>query len=347
MTSLLTYIIKRVLIAIPLTFFVLILTFIMSRLMMGDPTYFMFPLGTDPEIIEETREKLGLNEPWFIQLGIYLISIFRGDFGVSASAVPGAKVSDVIKIVFPRTIELMIFPILLIPILGVKLGKKSAVHRNKLQDGVIRVIALCGVALPSFWLAMLLQYFVGKVLPDITNYQFSFPFFGYKGIGMPDPPYVTGFRIIDSILANDHYLLMDTIRHMILPSICIILVSFASITRQTRSSMLEVMEQDYIRTARAKGIEEETVINKHMLRNALIPTSTVIVYQIAGLLAGSFLVETVFNYNGLGRMAVESIVKRDYWMINAIVIIFSLIVITGNLLIDILYSILDPRIRYK
>jgi len=241
----------------------------------------------------------------------------------------------------------MIFPIILIPIIGVKLGKKSAVHRNKLQDGVIRIIALCGVALPSFWLAMLLQYFVGKMIPDFTNYQFTFPFFGYKGIGMPDPPYVTGFRIIDCILANDHYLLMDTVQHMVLPSICIIVVSFASITRQTRSSMLEVMEQDYIRTARAKGVEEETVINKHMLRNALIPTSTIIVYQIASLLAGSFLVETVFNYNGLGRMAVEAIVKRDYWMINAIVIIFSLIVITGNLFIDILYSILDPRIRYK
>ncbi len=342
-----TYIAKRVLIAIPLIFLILILTFIMSRLMMGDPTYFIFPIGTPPEIIELRREELGLNDPWYVQLGIYLLNIFRGDFGISASVVPGEHVSDVIKIVFPRTIELMIFPMILVPIIGVKFGKKSAIKRNKFQDGIIRVLALCGVALPSFWLAMLLQLFVGKILPDFTNYQLTFPFFGYKGIGMPDPQYITGFRTIDSILANNHYLLMDTIKHMILPSICIILVSFASITRQTRSNMLEVMDQDYIRTARAKGLEEDIVINKHMLRNALIPTTSVIVYQIASLLAGSFLVETVFNYNGLGRMAVEAVVKRDYWMINAIVIIISLIVIGGNLFIDILYSILDPRIRYK
>lgn len=346
MANMVKYIAFRVLLIIPMVFLILTITFFLSRQMIGDPTYNLFPFGTPQVTIDAKIEELGLNEPLYKQYWIYLKDFIRGDLGVSSNVAPGIEVVEYLKIVFPRTLELVFVPIIIIPIIGVRLGVSSAKNRNKFTDTLIRGVGVAGVAIPSFWLAMLLQYFFGLILPNWTNNVFRLPISGFKDPTLWDPTRITGFRIIDCILTNEHVLLMDTLRHMILPDIIIIILSFAGITRQTRSSMLEVLEKDYIRTARAKGCEEKTVINKHALRNALIPSTTTIVGVIMWLLAGTFLIETVFSYNGLGRAMVNAITYKDYWMINGVVIIIAIIVILGNLAMDVLYTIIDPRIRF-
>jgi len=189
----------------------------------------------------------------------------------------------------------------------------------------------------------MLQNFVGQSF-DLEVMSPNSPTVRYP---KPNWPFSTGFRMIDSIIFNDQVLLQDTILHLILPVICLTFVSLSGITRQTRASMLEIMEKDYIRTARAKGVLEKEVINKHALRNALIPTTTVIVGNTAALLTGALLLEMVFNYTGMGYYTYTAIVSGDYVVINGFLVFSVLIILVGNLVADIMYTIIDPRIAYK
>lgn len=346
-STLLQYIGKRLLLIFPMVFIIIVFTFIFSQLMVGDPTMNLFPIGTPMETIENWKQQWGLNEPWYVQLKLYLVNFFKGDLGTSAVVAPGMEVKEYLKLILPRTIELVIVPVLLIPIIGVKLGVLSAQKKDTRTDILIRGGAVLGVAIPVFWLAMLLQYFFGVILPNFTAGKYILPTFGFKSIGYPNPPRISGFRLIDCLLANDQQLLIDTLSHLVIPILCQVMISFASITRQTRSSMLDVLQQDYIRTARAKGCQEQKVIYKHALRNALLPTSNEIVGVIVMSFAGSFMVEKTFNYNGLGLAMVNAINSRDYWMINGVILIFSLLVLFGTLIADIVYVIIDPRIKYR
>jgi len=256
-------------------------------------------------------------------------------------------VLEVIGKVFPKTLELMIFPIVIIPILAVKLGVVSSTNKDKLKDTSIRFIAVLGAGFPIFFIGNLLQVFFGYYLKEFTYGEFNIQvmFSNAPGIELSGE-YFTGFRTIDAILNNDPVFFFDTVLHLFIPVICISFASLAGITRQTRSSMLDVMDQDYIRTARAKGLPEKEVINSHALRNALIPSSNLIITTITGSLLGSIFLEATFNYLGFGYYFVRSVYLGDYLLINGFLVVSCIIIIGGTLATDVIYTIIDPRITY-
>lgn len=341
--SMLKYAVRRLIVAIPVLFGVLTLTFILSRAMPGDPVYKLLELQgiikPMPEVVAQMRHELGLDQPLIVQYFRYLGELFTGNWGVSVSVARDAQVWDLIKDRLPRTIDLTVISMIIASYLGIKIGVISARHRNKSRDTIFRGMALIGVAVPIFFLGMVLQYTIAYLWP-------IFPATYYRSIDYEDPPYATGFYMIDSLLSGKLYLIPDYLYHLILPVFCLAFVTLAGIVRQTRSSMLEVLQQDYVRTARAKGCKEKDVIHTHALKNALIPTVTVIGLNVASLLSGAVLTETTFGLNGIGMLLVDSIILRDYWLIDALVFVITIIFIGTTLITDLLYGILDPRIRY-
>ena len=341
--SLLKYAFRRILALIPTIFGVLTLTFVLSRMMPGNPALAMLEAAgipkPNPETISAMIKQLGLDQPIIIQYFRFVAELFTGQWGVSISIAKNQPVWDLLMQRLPRTIDLAIFSIIIAAFLGIKVGIISATNRNKLKDTLIRGAALIGVAIPVFFLGMLLQYYFGHVLK-------FFPSTGYKDFVYEDPQLVTGFYMIDALLAGELYKIWDYLYHLIMPVFCLSFIILASITRQTRSSMLEVLEMDYIRTARAKGCKEKDVINSHALKNALIPTATVIGMTLAGLLDGTVLTESTFGLVGVGRLLIDSIALNDYWVLNAVVYFITILYVFTNLGIDMLYAILDPRIKY-
>jgi peptide/nickel transport system permease protein len=341
--SLIKYIIKRLIAMVPVLFGVLTLTFILSRLMPGDPVIALLQARgithPNPERIADLRHELGLDLPIILQYFRYIADLFTGNWGQSVAVATGTDVWTVIARRLPRTIDLSIFSIIIASYIGIKVGVISAVNRNKAKDTIFRGIALIGVSVPIFFLGMLMQYYLGYVV-DI------FPTVGYKQVQYLDPPYITGFFLIDSLLGGYYYLIWDYLWHISMPVFCLAFITIAGIVRQTRSSMLEVLQQDYVRTARAKGCKEKDVIHTHALKNALIPTVTVIGLNFAGLLGGAVLTETTFGIYGIGLTLVDSIEKQDYWVLNAVVFVITIIFVLTTLITDLLYGVIDPRIRY-
>jgi len=337
--SMISYIIKRFITLIPVLFGALTFVFILSKFIPGDPVFAYLPQQYTTEQYNAVRRWLGLDDPVLVQYFRYIGDIFSGDWGVSQRISPGQDVWSLLWQRFPRTMELTIFAVLIASFIGIRTGVMSAKHRNKPKDTILRGMALVGVAIPVFWMGMIFQYFV--------SYQLGWlPAIGFKTGWYPDPPLVTGFRTIDSLLSGQIYLATDYLVHLILPVVCLSFITLASITRQTRSSMLEVLQQDYIRTARAKGCEEKDVIKTHALKNALIPTVTIIGLNFGGLLGGAVLTETTFSLHGMGELLLNAITRYDFYVINAVVFVMALIFILVNLFMDVLYGILDPRIRY-
>lgn len=338
--SLINYIAKRLLAMIPVIFGAVTLTFILSRSMPGDPVLAFMPPGKpNPALYAYWTEELGLNDPLITQYFLYLKDIFTGNWGFSFSIAKGMPVWELIMQRLPRTVDITVFSMIIASLVGIKTGVISAKHRNKFRDAFFRGLSLVGVAIPVFYLGMLLQYFLG--------YQLNlFPTTGFKSRAYTDPEFVTGFRIIDALLSGELYMIGDYLYHLALPVFCLSFITLAGIVRQSRSSMLEVLQQDYIRTARAKGCKEKDVINTHAKKNALIPTVTVIGLSIAGLLGGAVLTETTFDLKGMGQLFVRAILTSDYWVLNALVFFIAIIFVSANLMVDIIYGILDPRIRY-
>jgi len=324
---------------VPVVFGAITVVFFMSRMMPGNPAYAYLPINATLEQVRAVERWLGLDQPIYIQYFRYIADLFTGNWGLSSQISKGTNVWVLIWNHFPRTMELTIFALLIASFLGIKAGLISAKHRNKPKDTVIRGAALIGVAVPVFWLGMLLQYFL--------TYQIRiFPSIGYKNPVWGDPTFITGFRSIDSLMSGYFYLFVDYMWHLVLPVAALAFISLASITRQTRSSMLEVLQQDYIRTARAKGCREKDVVKSHALKNALIPTITVIGLNFGGLLGGAVLTETTFNLVGMGTLMITAIQTYDYYVINATVFLTAVIFVFVNLFMDIIYGFVDPRIRY-
>ena len=349
--NMIKYIIKRILIMFPILIVVLIITFLLSKSMDVFPVIARIGPGENIEtiqrMIEEEERRMGYDQPVFVQLFIYLRNFFTGNWGDSYIIMRDRPVIEVIGLVFPKTLELMILPIVLIPIIAVKLGMVSSTNKDKLKDTSIRFLAVLGAGFPIFFIGNLLQIFFGFYLKEFTysaiNVQIMFS--NTPGAELSGE-YYTGFRLIDAILNNDPVFFFDTIVHLIIPVICISFASLAGITRQTRSSMLDVMDQDYIRTARAKGVPEKTVINSHALRNALIPSSNLIITTITGALLGSLFLEATFQYLGFGYYFVRAVFLGDYLLINGFLVCSCLIIIGGTLATDVIYTIIDPRITY-
>jgi len=341
--SLIKFIIRRILIMIPVLFGVLTLTFILSRLMPGDPVAARLAASGQHNpsegLYHQMRCQLGLCDPLIIQYFRYLGELFTGNWGISVSIVRNQPVWDLVMERMPLTVDLTLISMIIATFLGIRAGIVSAVHRNRTPDTIVRGLALVGVSLPVFFLGMLLQFYLGYMIP-------IFEPTGHLSIKLQDPPFITGFTIIDSFISGEWYLIVNYLWHLCLPVFCLSFIMLASITRQTRSSMLEILEQDFIRTARAKGCLEKKVTHSHALRNALIPTVTIIGMNVAGLLGGAVLTETTFGLNGMGKLFVDAILLYDYWVLSALVFLFTIIFVLANLFTDVIYAILDPRIRY-
>lgn len=341
--SLTKYLIRRLIAIVPIVFGVMTLTFFLSRMMPMDPVLALLKSQgiphPDAAQIAAKRHALGLDLPIIMQYFRYLVELLIGEWGDSYSVAPGTTVMALIARRLPRTIDLALFSMIIAAFIGIKVGVISATNRNKAKDSIFRGMALIGVAFPIFFLGMLMQFFLGYKL-DL------FPTTGFRSVQYPYPDTITGFFLIDSILGGYFYLVGDYLIHMAMPVFCLSFVTLASIVRQSRSSMLEVLEQDYVRTARAKGCKERDVINTHALKNSLIPTITVIGLNFASLLTGAVLTETTFGIYGIGLTLVDAIQKSDYWVLNGVVFMMALIFVLTTLITDIAYGILDPRIRY-
>jgi len=331
------YIFKRLLLLLPVLLGVLVVVFVVLRVFTTDPAAMMLGQHATTAQIEQLRHQLGLDQPLYMQFFTYLGQILQGDFG--RSLMTGSPVLQEVGARFPATIELALFAILLATVFGIIMGVVAAVRQNTKWDYSTMIISLLGVSMPIYWLGLLLIILFAVILGWL-------PAAGRIDIGL-EPARVTGMYILDSILTGNFAALVSSLRHIIVPGIALASYSTAIIARMTRSTMLEVVRQDYIRTARAKGLTERAVIYRHALRNALIPVITVIGLQMGSLLGGAVLTETVFSWPGIGGRLVEAILANDYPLVQGSVILVATIFVLVNLLVDILYAYIDPRIHYS
>ncbi len=333
----LKYIIKRILLLIPVLLGVSIIIFAMMRVFSPDPAGIVLGQHATPERMDEWREANGLNEPIVTQYIDYMGGVFKGDFGDSYySKKPVAKE---IFSRFPATIELALCAIIIASVLGISLGVISAVKKNSIIDNMSMILSLVGVSMPIFWLGILLIILFSGTLGWLPAQGRIETLLRSEN--------VTGLYLIDSLIEGDMESFGSAFKHLILPSAALAMYSMAIIARMTRSTMLETLSQDYIRTARAKGISEFKVIRKHALSNALIPIVTVIGIQLGYLMGGAVLTETVFAWPGIGKYTVEAIMKSDFPIIQGVVLLVAFIFVMMNLIVDIIYAFLDPRIKYS
>ena len=330
------YALQRGLTAVPVLLGVSVLVFSFIHLIPGDPAVTMLGERATPEKVAEVRVRLGLDRPLWEQYVRYVGRVVRGDLGVSI--VRGDPVLTDLLRRFPATVELATAAIVVAVGLGIPIGVASAVWRNSVVDSLARLGALIGVSMPIFWLGVMLAWFFGvtlRVLP--TGFRLD--------TGTAFVPW-TNFVIVDAALQGNWPLLVDALRHLILPALALATIPLAIVARMTRASMLEVLSREFIRTAEAKGLPQGAVILHHALRNALLPVVTVIGLQIGQLLAGAILTETIFSWPGIGLWVYESIEARDYAIVQGTSLFIAVIVVVVNLMTDLLYAVVDPRIRY-
>jgi len=294
-----------------------------------------------PEIIAHYH----LNDPWPIRYAVYLSNLVRGDWGYSNSETE--PVLQALSQRFPATIELTIAAILWTLVVGIPAGIISALKNNRAPDHISRLVALTGVSTPVFWLGLILQlvFFYDLAQLGLPHLPSSGMFDTTLSLEYPVAT-ITGLPVVDTLLTGNWVMFQDSLAHLILPSFALAFVSMGVIMRITRSSMLEVLRQDYIILARSKGLSERIVIYRHALKNAMIPTVTVAGLAIAGLLGGAPLTETVFGWPGMGRLAVDAIGRNDAPLIMGFTLITALMLVLANLVVDVLYGYLDPRIKY-
>ena len=331
------YLTKRLLMLIPVLLGASILVFSLIHLAPGDPARTIAGEHASIQTIERIQEKYGLNKPLPTQYWIWLKQALQGDFG--RSIVSNEFVSREIWDRFPNTVELTVLAMFIAVAVGVFAGIISASRQYSFLDYSVMGVALFGVSMPVFWLGIMLMMIFGVYLRWL-------PIGGRISIMVPFTR-ITGFYLLDSIIAGNWAAFSSSLRHLILPAVALGTIPMATIARVTRSSMLEVLRQDYIRTERAKGLSERMVIYKHAVRNALIPVVTVIGLNFGLLLAGAILTETVFSWPGLGRYVVKAVQMRDYPAVQGCVLFFAFIFVIVNLITDLIYVYIDPRIKYQ
>jgi dipeptide transport system permease protein len=332
------FLLKRLALTIPTFIALMFITFVMLRLVPGDPIEVrMGERGISPERLAQLRQEMGLDQPLWKQFLDYVNALLHGDFGTSI--VSKSPVLHEFLTLFPATLELTLTAMIFAVVLGVPAGVIAASRRGGIYDQTLMGLALTGYSMPIFWWGLILVLVMSNTLHltpvsgrvDLINYYY-------------EP--VTGFMLIDSLLSDQKGAFWDAVHHLILPMIVLGTVPLAVIARMTRSSMLEVLEEDYVRTARAKGLSWTRIVGVHALRNALIPVVTVIGLQVGGLLAGAVLTETIFSWPGVGKWLIESINRRDYPALQGGIMLIATIVILVNLFIDMLYGLINPRIRH-
>lgn len=334
------YIARRILFSIPLLLGITLVAFLIANAIPADPINANLPqnaLGNE-KLVEAFREKWGLDKPMHIQYLTYLGNLLQGDMGVSIKT--KNPILDDIRQFLPATVELATFSILIGLVLGITFGVISAVWRNSILDYVVRLFSLIGVSFPIFLLALVaLSVFYAQLGWVVGPGRLSFL--------VKDPPHVTGLFTIDSLLAGQWSTFRDAVNHLILPSM--VLGSYVSgiIARITRSSLLEVLGLDYVRTARAKGQLEPRIVLRHALSNALIPVVTILGVLYGNLLAGAVLTESIFAWPGIGRYAFRASTSQDFPAIMGVSLLIAFIYVVANFIVDLLYFWLDPRIRYS
>jgi peptide/nickel transport system permease protein len=332
----LRFIVRRVLGAIPVLFGLSVILFLFLRLLPGNPAEAILGQHATPQLIAQINATQGFDKPLYVQYMSYLGRLLQGDFG--SSVIDGRSVVSTFMVKFPGTVELTIGALIFAVGLGIPLGRAAARHANDWVDGVVTVISLFGISIPIFVLGYTLAYIFGvqlRILPTSGQSNLS--------LGVEQ---VTHFAIIDAILTGSPSNVLDAVSHLILPSIALGSIPLAVVTRITRASVIDVSNEDYVRTARAKGLTERRVDDRHIMRNAWLPVTTVIGLQVGSLLGGAVLTETVFGWNGVGAWVVSSIQNHDYIVVQSLILIFATIFLTVNLIVDLGYAFLNPRIRY-
>ena len=333
------YFFRRLLGLIPVLFGISILVFSFVRAIPGDPARVMLGERATEEAVLQIRKDMGLDRPITEQYLKYMGGLFKGDLGTSIfSQIP---VADDMKRRFPATLELSLAAMLFALLVGVPLGILAAVRRNSSVDNIAMAIALIGVSMPVFWLGMIMKYIFSistKIFPpsarmdDILSFSF-----------VP----ITNMLVLDGILRLNPAIVWDAMLHLVMPAVALGTIPMAIIARMTRSSMVEVLSQDYVRTARAKGLVQRSVIWKHALRNAMLPVITVVGLSFGGLLSGAVLTESIFAWSGIGSWIYEGISQRDYPVIQSGVLLVSFVFVMVNLMVDMSYALFDPRIQYR
>jgi peptide/nickel transport system permease protein len=332
------YVIRRLLSAIPVLLGVTVITFVLTQLLPGDPARMVAGQFANAEQMEAVRERLGLDQPLWVQYFRYLARLTRGDLGISFSS--QQAVFNELKIFFPATLELTLVAMVLTVIIGVPLGVMTGSGKSPLVNSSVLFLSLVGVGLPVFWAGLVFQLiFAGRL--DLL------PLDGRLGAVVPPPPSVTNMYVLDALFAGQWSTLVDAIKHLILPAVTLAIGRIASVARITHASMLDIMRRDYVRTAQAKGLPRRKVVDKHALKNALLPVVTTIGLQVGFLLGGSILVENIFSWGGIGTYAWIGIFRLDIPAIMGVTLSTTLMFMTINLLTDIAYAFLDPRIAYS
>jgi peptide/nickel transport system permease protein len=330
------YVLRRLLLTLPALLGVTFLTYALLGAT-GDPCAALLGERYTAERCLVVRERYSLDDPLPIKYGRYLGAVLSGDLGTSV--VSKRPVAVELREKMPATMELALTAVLIAVLVGIPLGILAATKHNTLTDLAAMVVALVGVSMPVFWLALMLIYFLAFKAG-------LFPTTGRLSSGM-DLPTITGLYTVDALLGGHWAALKDTLHHLALPAVALSTIPAAFIARITRSAMLEVLGQDYIRTARAKGLVESVVVRKHALKNALLPVVTVIGLQTGFLLSGAVLTETIFAWPGMGRWVVTAITSNDIPVVQAGVLVFATIFVLINLLVDVSYAWLDPRISFE
>ena len=353
------FILRRILISLPVLLGVLFLVFGLARVLPGDPCVAALGERASEETCRIYAAAHGLDKPIPEQFGIYLGELARGDLGTSTK--DGRPIGQLLLERLPLTLELTFFALLFAIVIGIPLGIVSAIKRNSLADVGTMIIANLGVSTPIFVLGLVLAYLFAIVFRDtflalppsgrlsagvsVTSLAEAWGLEGLDGLPRVLLDFVSGIYSLNALLRFDWDLLWDALRHMILPAVALGTIPLAIIARMTRSSLLDVLGHDFIRTARSKGLRERGVVIRHGLRNAILPVVTIIGLQFGGLLSGAVLTETIFRLGGVGQAVVESIEGRDYQVIQGFTVVVAIAFLAINLLVDISYARLDPRVR--
>ena len=354
----LQYIIRRLLVAIPVLIGILLVTFVLARLIPGDPCKAILGEKATVEVCERFTREHGLDKPIVVQFAIYAKDILRADFGESI------RFSQILVERLPMTIELAVGGLILAILIGVPLGLISAMRHNTGTDVATMIVANIGISMPVFWLGLMLAYLFALVLKGtpfwlppsgrLSAGLISIPFYEVWGWQLTAGTTWTKFMefisnhfVFNALITGNWKIFKDAVQHLILPVIALCTIPMAIIARMTRSSLLEVLGRDYIRTARAKGAIERRVLMRHALRNALLPVVTILGLQMGGLLSGAVLTETVFGLAGVGRMLFEAITARDYPIIQAFTVVIAVSYMLINLIVDVSYAFLDPKVRLE
>jgi len=332
------YVLRRLMLASVAIFGVLVIVFVLSHVIPGDPVVAILGGQAREEIVEAVRQRWGLDRPLHEQFIRFVGRLVRGDLGTSLAT--NRPVAVDLRSFFPATIELATTAIIVGAGAGLAVGIISAVTHGKWIDHLVRFLSLIGLSMPVFWLGLILLLLLYAKLGWL-------PGPGQLDIFVGRPPHVTGLITVDALLARDFEALANALSHLVLPAVVLGSHALVGIARITRASMLEVLGQDYVKVARAKGLAERTVVLRHALKNALLPIVTVIGIYYGGLLEGAVLTETVFAWPGLGRYATNAILSQDFAAIMGVTILIALIFSLANLAVDLAYGFLNPKIRYE